>query len=190
MHSAVGAIFARAPGEPANPPNCVCSKRRGGLLRTVRCCTARLYLPGSGSISQGGATLAHAAYSACQVGPNLGPPGGVLCAIDPTSALRRPPCQSCGAEATGWHTALRRLDGITVSEGMAGENARRSADLAQAALLWVVDFRAHIRVLCTRSAARFWLVAAGATSGCLSGCQVTWCAQEAMSLPRRCGRPG
>jgi hypothetical protein len=48
MHSTVGAIFARAPGKPANPPpSRICGKRGGGgLLRTVRCRTARLYLPG------------------------------------------------------------------------------------------------------------------------------------------------
>lgn len=45
MHSTVGAIFARAPGKPANPPpSRIRGKRREGLLRIVRCRTARLYL--------------------------------------------------------------------------------------------------------------------------------------------------
>ena len=46
-------------------------------------------------------------------------------AIDRTSAPRRPPCQSCGDKGDGRHTALRGLEGITVSEGDGrGERAR------------------------------------------------------------------
>ena len=59
-----------------------------------------------------------AAYSACQVRPDLASRGSPLTpSTGRQPARQRPTCQSCGGEGDGRYTTLRGLDGLTVSEG-------------------------------------------------------------------------
>ena len=70
-------------------------------------------------------------------------------AIDRTSARRRPPCRSCGDEGDGRHTALRGLDGITVSEGDGrGERARSRRSARTGRLSALLPDQAQNGVIC------------------------------------------